>query len=131
MSVLIVGSTALDSIKTPKAENPRLLGGSASYNNDQVSLSGGGDNTHFLVSASHIEQGTVLPGSFGDSKKFDDSLSASDKKKMAELSAASVDSVQTNLFAFNPKESYAPDEWIKADSYWKPKAAAPAVKPAP
>lgn len=31
MKVLIVGSTALDSIKTPKAENPRLLGGSASH----------------------------------------------------------------------------------------------------
>ncbi len=31
MSVLIVGSTALDSIKTPASENPRLLGGSASY----------------------------------------------------------------------------------------------------
>src|SRR5437867_4086105 len=31
MSVLIVGSTALDSIKTPKAENPNLLGGSASH----------------------------------------------------------------------------------------------------
>lgn len=31
MSVVIVGSTALDSIKTPKAENPRLLGGSASH----------------------------------------------------------------------------------------------------
>jgi cytidine kinase len=31
MSVLIVGSTALDSIKTPEAENPRLLGGSASH----------------------------------------------------------------------------------------------------
>ena len=31
MSVLIVGSTALDSIETPKAENPRLLGGSASH----------------------------------------------------------------------------------------------------
>jgi sugar/nucleoside kinase (ribokinase family) len=31
MSVLIVGSTALDSIKTPKGENPRLLGGSASH----------------------------------------------------------------------------------------------------
>src|SRR5207244_5497083 len=28
---LIVGSTALDSIKTPNAENPRLLGGSASH----------------------------------------------------------------------------------------------------
>jgi len=31
MSVLIVGSTALDSIKTPTAANPRLLGGSASH----------------------------------------------------------------------------------------------------
>ncbi len=31
MNVLIVGSTALDSIKTPGAENPRLLGGSASH----------------------------------------------------------------------------------------------------
>jgi sugar/nucleoside kinase (ribokinase family) len=31
MSIVIVGSTALDSIKTPKKENPRLLGGSASY----------------------------------------------------------------------------------------------------
>jgi len=31
MSVLIVGSTALDSIKTPTQENPKLLGGSASH----------------------------------------------------------------------------------------------------
>jgi len=31
MSVLIVGTTALDSIKTPINENPRLLGGSASH----------------------------------------------------------------------------------------------------
>jgi sugar/nucleoside kinase (ribokinase family) len=31
MSVLIVGTTALDSIKTPAKEHPRLLGGSASH----------------------------------------------------------------------------------------------------
>ncbi len=31
MSVLVVGSTALDSIRTPYRENPRLLGGSASH----------------------------------------------------------------------------------------------------
>jgi sugar/nucleoside kinase (ribokinase family) len=31
MSILIVGTTALDSIKTPTRENPRLLGGSASH----------------------------------------------------------------------------------------------------
>jgi hypothetical protein len=68
--------------------------------------------------------------SIGDSKKFDDSLSAGDKKKMAELTAACVESVQTNLFAFNPKESYPPEEWIKADSFWKPKTSAPVAKPA-
>ncbi|MBI4324056.1 MAG: sugar kinase [Chloroflexi bacterium] len=31
MSILVVGSTALDSIKTPRAANPGLLGGSASH----------------------------------------------------------------------------------------------------
>lgn len=31
MSILTVGTTALDSIKTPYSENPRLLGGSASH----------------------------------------------------------------------------------------------------
>lgn len=31
MSILVVGSTALDSIRTATAENPRLLGGSASH----------------------------------------------------------------------------------------------------
>ena len=31
MSLLVVGTTALDSIKTPYAENPRLLGGSDSH----------------------------------------------------------------------------------------------------
>jgi hypothetical protein len=67
---------------------------------------------------------------FGDSKKFMDSMSASEQKKLAELTAACIESSQTNLFAFNPKESYPPDEWIKADSFWKPKAAAPAAKPA-
>jgi hypothetical protein len=70
--------------------------------------------------------------SFGDSKKFMDSMSDSAKQKMAELEAACIDSNMTNLFAFNPKESYPPDEWIKADSFWKPKTAAPApaAKPA-
>jgi hypothetical protein len=67
---------------------------------------------------------------FADSKKFDDAMSEGDKKKLAELSAASIESVQTNLFAFNPKESYPADEWITADPFWKPKTVAPAAKPA-
>jgi hypothetical protein len=66
---------------------------------------------------------------FADSKKFTDAMSENDKKRMAELTASCIESVQTNLFAFNPKESYPDEEWIKADSFWKPKAA-PAAKPA-
>jgi hypothetical protein len=78
-----------------------------------------------MKSLSEVDSG------MGDSKKFIDSLSDSQKKKLAELSAACIESVQTNLFAFNPKESYPPEEWIKADSFWKPKAAAPAAAAKP
>jgi uncharacterized protein involved in type VI secretion and phage assembly len=35
------------------------------------------------------------------------------------------------LFQFNPHQSYVPEEWVKSDpTFWKPKAAAPATKPA-
>jgi hypothetical protein len=71
-----------------------------------------------------------VDSSFADSKKFGSSMSENEKKKLSELSAASIESVQTNLFAFNPKESYPDPEWIKADSFWKPKAAPPAATPA-
>jgi hypothetical protein len=47
-------------------------------------------------------------------------------KKVRELTDSSIESQQTNLFEFNPKMSYPPDEWIKADPFWKPKAAAAA-----
>ena len=73
---------------------------------------------------------TEVDNGFGDAKKFDAAMNESDKKKLAELTAASIESVQTNLFAFNPKESYPEEDWIKADPFWKPKAAAPAANPA-
>jgi hypothetical protein len=67
-----------------------------------------------------------------DGKKFGAALGEVGMKKIAELEASCVSSSQTNLFQFNPKESYPPDEWVKSDSFWKPRpvAAAPAAKPA-
>jgi len=60
--------------------------------------------------------------SFIDSKKFTASLGESGMKKLEDLEASSVESVQTNLFIFNPKMSYAADEWIKADpDFWSAK----------
>lgn len=56
-------------------------------------------------------------------------------QKFEELFGQAVDSMRTELFSINPKQSYAEESWIKADpDFWKPKkAAAPetaAAKPA-
>jgi len=45
-------------------------------------------------------------------------------KKFSELLAGAIEFSQHNLFAFSPKMSYPPDEWIKADpEFWKPKSS--------
>jgi hypothetical protein len=61
-----------------------------------------------------------------------DALGEDGVKKFRELFASAVDSSRSELFSVNPKQSYVPDEWIKADpDFWKPKAAvAAAPKPA-
>ena len=47
------------------------------------------------------------------------SMSADDLKKLGELSAASLDSVESSLFAISPKMSYVPDSWVKAaPDFW-------------
>jgi TonB-dependent starch-binding outer membrane protein SusC len=77
-----------------------LLGGSANYNNDQVSLSGGSENTSFLVNASHQEQGSVLPGGFGDNKDaghFSLDHSSANKKFKTTLSVGYL--VDNNTFS--------------------------------
>ncbi len=58
----------------------------------------------------------------GDDKKFAAAIGEDGMKRLAELEAAAVDEVQTNIFTFNPRMSYAPPEWIKADpAFWNPK----------
>jgi hypothetical protein len=68
---------------------------------------------------------------FAENKKFKDALGEDGVKQFRELFASSVDYSRSELFSINPKMSYVPDEWIKADgSFWKPKTATPAAKPA-
>jgi len=60
--------------------------------------------------------------SMTDSKKFAASLGEGEMKKLDELEASCVESHQTNVFAFNPKTSYPPDAWVKADpDFWSAK----------
>jgi hypothetical protein len=60
--------------------------------------------------------------SMTDAKKFAAAIGESEMKKLTDLEAACVESRQTNLFAFNPKISYPPDAWVKADpDFWSAK----------
>jgi hypothetical protein len=70
---------------------------------------------------------------FAADKEFEAALGEEGGKKLSELSAAAIESSQTNLFAINPRMSYPADEWVAGDpQFWKPKpaAAAAARKPA-
>jgi len=78
-----------------------------------------------MKSASEIDK------SFITGKQVQEAMGAEGGKKAADLSAAAIETSQTNLFIFNPRISYVQDEWIKADpDFWKPKAAA-ATKQSP
>ena len=45
--------------------------------------------------------------------------------KMDQMFAAAVESVRSELFTINPKQSYVDEATMKADAdFWKPKAAA-------
>jgi hypothetical protein len=57
-----------------------------------------------------------------DDKALGSSLSDEDRRKIRELTAAAVESIESNLYAMNPKMSYPPDTWVKADpTFWSQK----------
>ena len=62
-------------------------------------------------------------------KDFADAMGKDGIKKLDQLEASCIEEEQTNLFAFNPKMSYVPEAWVKAEpDFWAPKTAAPAKK---
>jgi hypothetical protein len=61
--------------------------------------------------------------------KFLDAMGKDGLMKVDKLMADTVESVQTNLFAINPRMSHVPEDWRKSEpDFWTPKAAAPAKK---
>jgi len=88
------------------------------------------DGGHLVIfpmkSLSEVDKG------FADSKKIEGAIGEEGLKKVADLEAACIEESEVNVFQFNPRESYPPDNWVKSDpSFWKPKAAAPAKKAEP
>jgi hypothetical protein len=88
------------------------------------------DGTYIVLSADNSM--ADIDTGFAENKKFMDALGEDGVKQFHQLFADSVDYSRSELFSINPKMSYVPDEWIKADpDFWKPKAATkPAAKPA-
>jgi len=91
----------------------------------------GGDGGTFLVLTARKTLAEVDRG-FQEDAQFAAAMGEEGMKKLDELVRASVASSQHQLYAFNPRMSYVPDEWINSDpDFWKPKTVtAPAAKPA-
>lgn len=80
---------------------------------------GGGDE---YVIISPDKSMADIDKSNADGKKFSDALGEEGMKKFAELEASTVESVDSELFAINPRQSYPPEAWVKDDpSFWTPK----------
>jgi hypothetical protein len=84
------------------------------------SLYGAPEGTYLFIVAR--KSAGELDSDFAHNKDFMEALGEEGMKKLEELSAASIDSSEANLFALNPNMSYPPAEWVKADDFWKPKA---------
>jgi len=91
----------------------------------------GGEGGTYLLLSSDKSMAEIDKG-FAEGKQFAATMGEDWMKKLSELFAACVESMQQQLFAVDPHMSYVTDEMIKADpDFWKPKAAAPTTPKAP
>lgn len=80
---------------------------------------GGTGGTYLLLSSD--KSMAEMDSSSAESKKIQAAMGEEGMKKFIELETAAVESVNSQLFAINPRQSYVPDEWVKADpDFWKP-----------
>ena len=78
-----------------------------------------------LKSLSELDQYTQIHG-----KAYHEALGKDGEKLINEFDREGLAASEVNLYAINPKMSYAPQEWIAADTeFWAPKPK-PAAKPA-
>ncbi len=102
-------------------------GTSAQWATFEVAYGAGDEYVLFSPDKSMAEIDT----GYAEDKQFRDAIGDEGMKKLHELERASVDSTDSELFQINPRQSYPPEEWVKADpDFWQPKPAmSPAAKP--
>lgn len=92
----------------------------------------GTDGDTFVVFSTDKSMADIDTG-YAENKQFIAALGGEDGlDKFRDLYGKSVASSRSELFSINPRQSYAPEAWVKADpAFWKPKPpAAPMAKPA-
>jgi hypothetical protein len=115
-----------DAVKIVKAgyEKAKLTAPWAAY---QISSGMAGPTFLILIPMKSLDE---VDAALSLAKTVQEAEGEENAKKLQTIAADAYVSVESNIFAFNPKMSYPPKEWAAADpEFWKPKAAA-AMKPA-
>lgn len=78
-----------------------------------------------MASLSEVDQ------ELADQKSFVKAMGPDGMKKLSEMSADCIVSIETNLFEISPKMSYPPADWVdKNPDFWRPKEVASTKKEA-
>jgi len=87
---------------------------------DMFQLVYGGGPAYVVITP--LKGGAEIDKNWAAGKKFEEAMGAEGMRKLEALSAAAIESSETNLFMINPKMSYVPDEVAKsAPDFWRPK----------
>lgn len=88
---------------------------------------GASEDTYLFIVAR--KSASEIDTSLAHNKDFAAAMGEDGMKKLDELAAASIESSESNLFMLDANMSYVPEDWIKADPFWKPRAAAAPAAP--
>jgi hypothetical protein len=87
---------------------------------DMFQMVYGGGPAYVVISP--LKGGAEIDRNWAAGKKFEEAMGAEGMKKLGELSASCIESIEDNLFMINPKMSYVPDDVAKsAPEFWRPK----------
>jgi hypothetical protein len=92
------------------------------------SVYGAPEGTYIFIVG--MKSASEIDSNLAHNKDFAAAMGDEGMKKLDELAAASIESSESNLFMLDASMSYVPEDWIKADPFWKPRPAAmPAAAP--
>lgn len=114
--------------KTFKEANDKA-GTSAHWATYEIAYGGEGGTYMSITARDSLKE---VDAAMGDMKKIGEALGGEDGlQKLDHDFSEAIESVRSELFSVNPKQSYAEEAWIKGDpDFWKPKAAAPKAQSA-